>query len=59
VAYELQVARNNWRFLRLYGTWLRRNGYARGRLHEQATFLVHRWAGLIRGRLRSARRAWT
>lgn len=49
VAYEFWVAWNNWLFLRAHGTFLRRAGYIRSAVTEQAAFLAGRGRGLLIG----------
>ena len=49
LAYELSTLRNNWRFLRLHGDWLTRQGYIRGKLRFQAAFTAERVTKTVRG----------
>jgi GT2 family glycosyltransferase len=49
LAYELSTLRNNWRFMRLHGDWLTRQGYIRGKLRFQAAFTVERIMKTVRG----------
>lgn len=49
LSYEWWVARNNMRFLRRHGAWLRRQGYIEGELAAQVAFLISRWTLVARG----------
>lgn len=48
LTYEYWVLRNNWRFLRKHGAWLRDAGYIHGPVREQLTLTGRRAAPLIR-----------
>jgi glycosyltransferase involved in cell wall biosynthesis len=49
LAYELSTLRNNWRFMRLHGDWLTRQGYIPGKLRFQAAFTAERITKTVRG----------
>jgi GT2 family glycosyltransferase len=49
LAYEVSTLRNNWRFMRLHGDWLTRQGYIRGKLRFQAAFTAERIIKTVRG----------
>jgi glycosyltransferase involved in cell wall biosynthesis len=49
LAYELSTLRNNWRFMRLHGDWLTRQGYIPGKLRFQAAFTAERIMKTVRG----------
>ena len=46
--YEYWALRNNWRFLRKHGRWLRERGDLRGPVREQIAFAVRRARPLLR-----------
>lgn len=46
--YEYWVFRNNWRFLRKHGGWLRDAGFTRGRLYEQTALVIRRARPMVR-----------
>lgn len=60
--YEYWALRNNWRFLRRHGAWLREQGYIAGPARAQLGFAVGRGravaGGMTRARVARARRAW-
>ncbi len=45
--YEYWVLRNNWRFLRKHGAWLRREGWIRSPLREHAGLVARRARPLV------------
>ena len=59
LAYELSTLRNNWRFMRLHGDWMAKQGYIPGKLRFQAAFTAERFMKNLRGVVsaRLARRA--
>jgi GT2 family glycosyltransferase len=52
MAYEYWVLRNNWRFLRKHGEWLRESGYIRGSAREQLALAVRRSRPLLRAAMK-------
>jgi len=57
--YELWAVRNNWRFLRRHGAWLREQGYIAGPARAQLAFAMRRArtvaAGVTRARIARVR----
>jgi glycosyltransferase involved in cell wall biosynthesis len=49
LAYEFSTLRNNWRFMRLHGDWLTREGYIPGKVRFQAAFTAERISKTVRG----------
>lgn len=52
LTYEYWVLRNNWRFLRKHGAWLRSAGQIRGPLREQLALAVRRARPILRAGVR-------
>jgi GT2 family glycosyltransferase len=52
LTYEYWVLRNNWRFLRKHGAWLRAEGLLRGTLREQVSLAASRARPILRAGVR-------
>jgi glycosyltransferase involved in cell wall biosynthesis len=52
LVYEYWVLRNNWRFLRKHGRWLREAGHIRGTVREQVALVVRRAGPIARAAAR-------
>jgi glycosyltransferase involved in cell wall biosynthesis len=58
VRYEWLCARNNWRFLRRHGNWLRSQGYIAGPLRSQVGFVWRRARRTVAGTISARYRRW-
>jgi glycosyltransferase involved in cell wall biosynthesis len=56
--YEWLCVRNNWRFLRIHGDWLRSEGYITGPLRSHAAFVWGRARRTVTGAISARYRRW-